>query len=387
MAPAETTAPTRLRALDGLRGLAALVVVFHHALLTVPAVALDYIEANWASAHPSPRVWMLTHTPLQLAWGGREAVYLFFVLSGLVLALPVLAHQRFSWLAYYPRRLIRLYVPIAGAVLLGAFSIWLVPRHPAPQLGLWLAGRPATYPAGSIEGDLVLLRGDSGVISPLWSLRWEILFSLALPAYVYLLRRHRSPWLSRVMVPAVAIVVVVASLQDREPLLYLSTFAVGVLLAAHWPAITRAANRVNHSRHHVAVFASALVVGVVLAASRPVLLGLGEPQIVADPTQWAVILGMTVIVVTVAFSGATRAVFESRPLRWLGSISFSLYLVHEPIIIAIRYATFPASPLVGIALAIPLALAVAVVFERVVERPSHRLSRRLGRLVADHVAR
>jgi peptidoglycan/LPS O-acetylase OafA/YrhL len=62
-------------------------------------------------------------------------------------------------------------------------------------------------------------------------------------------------------------------------------------------------------------------------------------------------------------------------MRFLGLVSFSLYLVHEPIVIAI--AQFVDRPMLTVFIAVPVCIAVAAAFWMLVERPSHRLSRRI----------
>ena len=93
----------RVVSLDGLRGLAALVVMVHHGLLTWPALAAQYDGPNRGSG-----TWWLTFTPLHLIWAGTEAVVVFFVLSGIVLTRPFLLRRGGGWPAYYGRRLLRL---------------------------------------------------------------------------------------------------------------------------------------------------------------------------------------------------------------------------------------------------------------------------------------
>jgi peptidoglycan/LPS O-acetylase OafA/YrhL len=80
--------PTRIGALDGLRGVAAGVVLVHHALMSDPGLATAYTrpeagESGWRS--------VLLYSPLHVLWGGTQAVFVFFVLSGYVLALPAAA--------------------------------------------------------------------------------------------------------------------------------------------------------------------------------------------------------------------------------------------------------------------------------------------------------
>ena len=74
-----TRPSVRLTELDSLRGLAALSVVFAHYLHVFPVGG----EVD-RMAH------VATRTPLYLAYAGHEAVILFFLLSGFVLALPFL---------------------------------------------------------------------------------------------------------------------------------------------------------------------------------------------------------------------------------------------------------------------------------------------------------
>jgi peptidoglycan/LPS O-acetylase OafA/YrhL len=74
-------------------------------------------------------------------------------------------------------------------------------------------------------------------------------------------------------------------------------------------------------------------------------------------------------------------------IHWLGVRSFSLYLIHEPIVVSIAFCLHATNPfLVGL-FAVPLSLAATEVFFRLVERPSHRLAGLVGRAVANRVSR
>src|SRR3569623_1763721 len=120
----------RIRALDGLRGIAALVVVIHHALLIHPTRELQYEVGQRGPAMGTAQRWF-TSTPLHLVWAGGEAVLVFFVLSGLVLALPYLNGVRAPlWERYFARGIVRRFLPGFAAVFLAATALRMLLPHP-----------------------------------------------------------------------------------------------------------------------------------------------------------------------------------------------------------------------------------------------------------------
>src|SRR3954463_2703896 len=102
-AKVSNTQGQRYASLDGLRGVASLVVIGYHALLVVPAISALYVDKVNPAAFSLE--WWLFHTPLRLLFAGHEAVLVFFVLSGFVLTLPFLKRPPTgrSTLAYYGR--------------------------------------------------------------------------------------------------------------------------------------------------------------------------------------------------------------------------------------------------------------------------------------------
>lgn len=74
-----------------------------------------------------------------------------------------------------------------------------------------------------------------------------------------------------------------------------------------------------------------------------------------------------------------RPVSSTPPVRWLGRISFSLYLTHLPV----RDWIVPYIPVQGLlrpVVLFALCLLAAEAFYLAVERPATRLSRRLGKV-------
>lgn len=379
----------RVLSLDGLRGVGALVVVVYHALLIVPAISAMYLApANGVLASPpmfSVRWWMYS-TPLRLLWGGHEAVLVFFVLSGMVLTAPLVRRPRHNaaWLGYYRRRLCRLYVPVWAALLLAVLVCVIVPRRDVAGSS-WLVTHPDPSPYLVVH-DAALLLGTSNLDSPLWSLRWEVLFSLLLP-FMFLIMRvirvERWPVLAIGLLAVAAAAGQVPAVRHHLPvawmtagsLQYLPVFAVGMIIAM----CPERLQQLRHTMQHRTVPVVWTIVALVLAAS-PTYLGTAPAVGTAFVLQLTTLAGVTMIVLSALTLPAVTRALESKAFQYAGSRSFSIYLVHEPILVSVALAVHAAGALPWLLLA-PLAIAAALVvaegFYWLMEKPAIRLSRRL----------
>lgn len=364
---APAVARSRLAHFDGLRGAAAFVVLIHHALLVLPWANVGYFTPDASLSGPA---WLLTFTPLHLLWAGSEAVLLFFVLSGAVLVLPVLDSTRAtSWLRYYPSRLARLYLPVAGAVALSVVAVVLFPRAAEPGASTWMAKHDVPLTASSVLHDLVLVRGTGWMNSALWSLRWEVVFSLLLPLYVVAVRTPR-----RALFCAVPYLVVLAVIGARSPStwkFYLLAFAAGSLLIQ---LVRTAGPRTLGAAGGSLLSAFA----VVMLTWRWWTLGAGLDTLTRF---WATaaVLGSAALLLVVAWWPPAHRCVTSRPLLWLGTISFSLYLVHEPVVVSAATVLPTHLAWLAVVVGITVALPLAYLFHRLVEVPAHRLSQRIRR--------
>jgi peptidoglycan/LPS O-acetylase OafA/YrhL len=371
----------RLRALDGLRGVAAMIVVLHHSALLNAGVSDVYLDPT-RPVVPGSFAAIVTRTPLQLLFSGEEAVLIFFVLSGLVVALPPLSRSDFSWLAYYPRRLIRLLLPVAAAVALSLIVISVSLHDPSTAPSGWAAGSSfARIDWYEAIRNVDVLIGGATYDNPLWSLRYELLFSVLLPLYVLVGALIGRRWWALALGLAAAIVVG-ATVQDPN-WVYLPVFMFGTMMAARLADLSSLGRRKPAARGQLVLGIAAVLLGVVLLEARWELTPLRPgSQTVATAAQLLSVLGAALIVVVVVAWAPLGRALEVRPIQWLGRISFSLYLVHVPILIAtawfLRGLAWYWTPVV----AIPAALLIAALFTRFVEGPSHRLSQRVGRAVA-----
>jgi peptidoglycan/LPS O-acetylase OafA/YrhL len=377
----------RYHSLDGLRGVAALSVVGYHMLLVVPTISALYV-ANAEPSAFSPE-WWLFRTPLRLLTPGPEAVLIFFALSGFVLTLPLLRSPMTlrSTAAYYGRRMLRLYVPVWGAIVFALILAALVPRHPGIGSSWLSSHKPPTISA--LAHDVTLLLGTSNLDSPLWSLGWEVWFSLLLPVLFLLIKvaRVHDWWIPAILLLAAISVgaqfhAVAATLPSgwlaSHLLQYLPVFGIGMILAGRRETLAALGARVRH-------WWIVAVVGLLLLVSPTVFVTNHAGYLPVDAVLgFASLLGVTAVVFLALEAPAARAFFEARPSQWLGKRSFSIYLVHEPIIVAtallVRADGWLPWILISVAL-LPVILLVAEGFYRLVEFPAHRLAQAVGQRI------
>lgn len=342
----------RISSLDGLRGVAALGVVLSHTLLASSA---------WGTAEYNQPI---ARSPLHILWSGKEMVVIFFVLSGYVLALPALKRGR-GWLdgSYYPRRLLRLYLPVWVAIVLaGLVHLTFGWSGSATQ---WLGAHslPLRLSGGLALAGLMHQPHATAYLGVLWSLKYEVIFSVLLPGILALVLLIGERRLASILVAAECVALIWAGTATDTPLVeYLPMFVLGSLLAFHAGKLPRL---------------PALVLCIVL-------LTLGNWSVSSGPTETACACG-AVLAVWLAIDST---VLSRRPIRWLGSRSYSLYLVHEPIVVTLAFALggHP-SPLLLLGLAIPLALIAADGFWRLVERRSTKFARQTGLVVSERARR
>ena len=375
----------RLRSLDGLRGVAAIVVVAYHSLLISPQLA-DIVVNNKPPAPGS--FWdLLLYSPLRIFIAGNEAVIVFFVLSGLVLTLQVRRERDFNWGTYFPRRLVRLYLPMFASVVFAVIVTLLLHRDRDASDSAWV--QFYTYPDFSWKFAIQaadVFNGTPDFNSPLWSLRWEVLFSLLLPVFVLIASRGRKlAWTAIALAP---LAVLLGYENSVLPLVYLPAFIVGIALAKLFSlrdesAVGAAEAELGTPRvpwwGHLAWLAVAVASLFLLILHWLLQPGIGQNTHVAFASSALIVLGAAGIVTVAARWKPAIRVLSLPPIHWLGRISFSLYLVHAPILIATANVAhdlpWPVQTVIGVG----ISFGVAELFTRLVDIPSHRLSKKIGR--------
>lgn len=319
--------PYRAEHLDGLRGLAALVVLLSH-----------LVQIFWI------RVIGLG-SPLQIfaSQASSAAVVAFFVLSGFVIAASaeanVAKNGRFLFRDYFASRIARIYPPFLLAVLVSVLVVvilkfWSLPGSHGP---LGFPG-DSYYPrdyidtnGGDVLQSILLLQGLGTPNGSLWSLYIEVKVYFVFAGLFLLLQARRY---------VIGLLVLLAALKlgiDYNPdfLAYAACWFVGSTFyyLAGRPEPDRRAGGLNAL---VVVFCMAAT--VILADADGRTLQALLPSIVALVE--AVAIGLILFYSPVRFNVFSR----------LGDSSYSLYVLHFPLLLlvqslAVRFAgpSLPAS--------------------------------------------
>jgi peptidoglycan/LPS O-acetylase OafA/YrhL len=357
---------------------AAVVVVIHHLLL----IAEPHLTASLGTA-PWSLWWLLERTPLKVLTAGREAVMVFFVLSGLVVALPALRKANFSWSGFLAGRFIRLFLPAWAAIVVATGLLVLVPRVPGQVTpGSWLARSAQTnWRWEHLLSEYSLMVGSVQYDNALWTLRWEFAFSLVLPVFLVLVMALHRWWFP---VGALAVgLSVLGTYIGNQGMTYLPVFFVGTLVAARLPQIRAWGRRPRAGW----VFGAILVMsGLELVCSW-----LLAPVVPQGTKANHALLGLEsagalgIVVVTVG-EGWFRRLLKRRVPQFLGRTSFSLYLIHIPIITTLAWALGDWNWPVLLPIGLTAALLGGWLFFRFVEKPLHRLARVTNRRAVALVA-
>ncbi|MEZ5774948.1 MAG: acyltransferase family protein [Hyphomicrobiaceae bacterium] len=344
----------RLHHLDGLRGVAALVVAFSHFLTCFyPACyfgPVDRASPAWAHFATLPQgsardlATLVSSTPLFVAVNGSFAVYIFFVLSGYVLAA---ANRRIGSLAFTAAaRYLRLTLPCGAAILLTGLLIgtgaMALPDIAGTVGHGWVAKwyqAPLGWPRIGYEAVAGLYVGGATNINPvLWTMQRELIGSLMIFSVAWSVSGGRRRLLAYA---ALAALILACGL---EPSRYLAFVAGAVLF------------ELKAGEQRIGALAAALMLGTGL------LLG-GAPFFAPEPGDlygplaaplahfgedarlflW--LAGSILVVGTALVSAPVRSFFSLAPCRYLGRISFSLYLLHFPLMASLlaRPMSAPAS--------------------------------------------
>jgi len=370
----------RVEYLDGVRGLAALGVLLSHEQGQCHSLLLHDL-----SGHLS-KIARLLISPFA---DGEAYVSMFIVLSGYCLTLPLIVGQssprKLDIAKFAYRRSRRIIPPYYAALALSLLLIYLVPELNQKTGTFWDVALPA-FGTGDILTHIFLVHNlvagyYDKIDPPMWSVgpEWQIYYIFAL--VLLPLWRKLNIWI----VLAAALILSYVPYAFAQQTIHFGgsqmvfTFSVGMLAA-----IIGFGNDV-----HLNKLASSPVWLLVIVLSLPVIIYIQLHSATESPLAFEIqhvfhtLVALSILVI------CTRSVqrnednnrngfvnlCESRFARRLGIFSYSLYLIHSPILelffIAFRrihLAPVPTTCLVFLC-ATPIICGLAYLFHLAFERP------------------
>ena len=375
----------KMLALEGIRGIAALVVIFDHLHLAF------FVETDQAIAS-----YLNTHFPLLLSKAGQYfvtglhdgnfAVWVFWVMSAFVLSRKYFqltkANRDLDSAEYLTRSVIkrypRLFVPIFASVLF-AFIIlsagWMTNNDLGERLGThtsqgWLFTfyefEPSLTQAvkSAVWDTFFDFNRDTTYNTVLWTMQPEFFGSVFLFGFLSLFGNKTIRWF------AYPIIILILYFKELH---WLNAFLLGIVLCDLY--------------ENTDVFAkagSALKPGWLQA-----FFGLGIMVLIGAPNYGGVFhLIIAVVLIFLALSTkGVAGVFSAKLPVYLGKISFSLYLIHVPILcsatgfiyrIVENRMGYPISAITTSVITIMLCIVAADVFYKIADQQGITLGRKLS---------
>jgi peptidoglycan/LPS O-acetylase OafA/YrhL len=363
----------RLRYIDALRGIAALLVLWLH-------VANSY---RALSPQTAAHVRWLNDFVSEIDIG-RIGVVMFFLISGFVIPFSIRPGSAAPIGSFAIRRVFRLYPAYWLSVPLAAFVFFWAAGRP---FGAWSAGQPFT--AGDFLVNLTLLQEAFGVrdANPVyWTLLVEIVFYV-LCVGLLLCRSLHSPRRVAIVCASLAALHLfgVFMVWIGRPVLTIdAAFWMLNLSVMFWGTLYRFDLRGER-------------------IARLVFLGVGIVYVLALPIA-SMAIGKSLPIYTVSYAigflvfiaGTRIARIETRLTDWLGRVSYSTYLFH-PIVFYPIWSWLMHQPVASpwrtqhlavylVANLVLTLIAASLVF-RFVERPMIRLGHRLATRYEQRAAR
>jgi len=310
--------PAEFQYLDGFRAVAALVVVVYHAYLFTGATGSVDRAMPWLG---------------NIVGWGFLGVPIFIVLSGYVLMLPVAKTDDYSlrgggW-SFIKRRAKRILPPYYAALAITLLLIVALPIMQSPSGTQWDTKIPLS-PGAVVSHVLMLqdLRPDwiGKIDGPLWSVavEWQIYFLMPL-VLLPLWRRVRVGWIVACL-GVLTIAAVLSGIGDFVHPWFVLLFVLGMLaakLTVRGPIVPRAG---------VLALCGIALIPLSIALRRVTH---------TSTLGWVEIATGIAIALTLVWAGqesvrtrvpAVLRPLQSRPMLFLGLISYSIYLLHSPLL-------------------------------------------------------
>ena len=372
----------RFMELEGLRGLAAVVVVLTHFFyLFYPALRNGDMKLAHTRFEDN-----LYGSPFMFLLGGTLAVAVFFVLSGFVLSIGYFkTHDENIIKKLATGRYLRLMLPALASVLIafllisfGAHQLTKNAGDIAASKELSLKWRPEVAPnlfeavkLGTL--DIFIEKEKIPVNGPLWTMYIEFLGSFLVFGFLALFAKSKYRWI-------VYLLLTIATFKT-----WFLAFVIGMMIAdAYNQGLLE---KLKRKRVIIPMAILALFFGLFPKHSSGTVYKYFEFPFQIKERVFFLTISATLILLVVLLSRRLNAWLQKPKISPLGKYTFSLYLTHVFVIYTVSSAVviglheaigYNQSVLVAALVSIPVFWVVTVIFERYIDAPSIKLARYVG---------
>lgn len=369
----------KLAYLEGLRGIAALIVVFHHLVLLFYPV-LNYGEENNSISK------YISISPLNIFYNGDFAVCLFFVLSGYVLSYKyIFSNDPKILFGYAVKRYFRL-MPLIAASVIFVFVV----------VKLNLINRTLLTSIRGSDGWLndlfkcdtsfvtlikdvfygVLFFGNNQYNPVVWSMKVEFIGSMLLFAFLLLNHKIKPKWI-------LFILAFVAAFYFKQ--YYYIAFLLGYALCA--------LNKNKQFEIRSTVVKLILLAIAIMLCSFPATWQYWDSSIYCfmhfnaiDLYSFYHVVGSALLLLLIINHQPSIHFLSTKPVLFLGTISFPMYLFHLVLLVLIAnpifWVFFPYlgnhfSAVISVILTLPIIGFVSYIANRFVDQPALQFANKI----------
>lgn len=321
---------------------------------------------------------------------GHAAVILFFVLSGFVLSLPLLSGKALNYRVFLVKRIFRIYFPYLIAIVFSIVLATVLSKGGIDELSDWFNrswNTPVT--AGLILEHLLLVpNGHFDVYNNvIWSLVHEMRISLIYPIIYIIIVKFN--W--KICISISVLFSLIAGLNEYfgfqisnayfttyyDTFHYTAMFIMGGLLVKHLNDLLQFYKKLSVFAKW-ALFIVAFCFYNFSGIGSMIITKMGLPfgRIFGD---YIITLGSLIIILISIGSTQIAKFLLAKPIKFLGKISYSLYLYHLVVLFSLIYLLYNITSLwVIYVLTIVVSILVATASYHFIEMPFIKLGKKVS---------
>jgi peptidoglycan/LPS O-acetylase OafA/YrhL len=376
----------KLKHIEGIRGLAAIIVVFHHYTLAFYP-ALNFGDSNQTHFGNGNLELLFAKTPLNLIYNGGFAVCIFFILSGYVLSNSYHKTQNPIILTNYSiKRYFRLFIPVSVTIILAYIFIKMGFMNnnelgKITKSGDWLEG--SFNQVGGLFDVIknmfidVFFFKDNKYNPVLWTMTYELLGSLLL--FSFLLITHPLKHKTKLYV---ALIIILFITQNN----FYAAFILGALL-----------NKYILQKQLIAIsipkwgLAALFAIGIFFC-SYPICNNVNTTmyRFITLPFlinyEFYHVIGSFMVMFVILHSVKLKSLLSSNVFSFIGKISFSFYLLHFIILCSFSCYLFKifytlynynTSVLLAFLCSLPVMMLASILFYKWIDRAGIKFSEKV----------